>query len=60
MTTIECGLCGRPIERGNYVNGVIMCASCALESESEAPQSKNVKDDWRAFSTVKRRRRAWR
>jgi hypothetical protein len=60
MTTIECGGCGRQIERGNYINGVIVCADCALEAESELPQRKNVESDWRAFSTTKRRRRAWR
>ena len=60
MTEIECGECGRKISRGNYVNGQILCASCAMESDSQPYVEKNVKTDWRSFSTVKRRRRAWR
>jgi hypothetical protein len=60
MTTIQCGSCGREITRGNYVGGVIVCAACAMEEMETPPAQKNVTRDWHAFSTVKRRKRAWR
>jgi hypothetical protein len=60
MTTIRCAVCDREIQRGNYVGGVIVCASCAMEEMETPPSQKNVARDWHAFSTVKRRRRDWR
>lgn len=58
--TMRCSACGREIERGNYVRGRVMCASCALVDEETAPQPKRIVSNWQAFSTAKRRNRRWR
>lgn len=60
MTTIECAACGKEIQRGNYIDGQIVCANCAMQDEPKPYVAKNVTDDIRAFSTIKRRRRRWR
>ena len=54
---IVCANCGREIERGNVVNGVVYCARCVYEGEMP---SKNVEKDWGRFSRTKHRRTQWR
>ena len=59
---MNCAICSKPIERGNYVHGIIVCAACMLEhdEDEQMPQRKNVELDWRSFVRTKRRRHLWR
>jgi ribosome-binding protein aMBF1 (putative translation factor) len=62
MNPVRCEICSKPIERGNYVHGIIVCANCALlqAEEEQLPQRKNIEGSWRSFATTKRRHRNWR
>jgi hypothetical protein len=62
MPSLTCAICSKPIERGNYVHGVIVCAACMLEQaeDEQLPQRKNVQLDWREFTRAKRRKHLWR
>lgn len=59
---MQCANCGKSIERGNYVNGVALCAKCVLEQDEDEqfPRPKRLEADWLRFATTKRRRREWR
>jgi transcription initiation factor TFIIIB Brf1 subunit/transcription initiation factor TFIIB len=35
MNPVRCEICSKPIERGNYVHGIIVCANCALLQAEE-------------------------
>ena len=56
---MTCASCYRRIERPNYIHGIPLCGTCALERDQEMPQIKRLSHDWRDFTQAKRRRNRW-